>query len=505
MTRAAIAAAVIAMGCQRITAPPRIQIVGPSVKVMRGAPLPHESAIYDGHRVTLHMARGETFGMQVLIAGAAEPIGAVIQAPGVTVDGFEVKYLEVTEPSTSMYGPSRGRGTYPDILIPHELPVIAGAAVLDIGVAPHAPPGIYEGEVRVGNTEVPLSLIIEEVSIDLSRAPLVWVYYEPREIGRAQHTDNLDAQIAWEQRYAELFRAHGAYIASDLGHEAFLRREALTDPSIAYWPVKLTEDDPEAMAADVRAWIDLFRDRPQIPFAIPIDEPSTLDARGQVVANGAIIHLTAHEKAPGAEKPALLHGVTDRPRPLYGDTVDIFLSPHAIPRPSGLAAGIHTWTYNGRPPEAGSLIIDTWGTALRSWGWIAFRYDVELWYVWEGLYFSDRYNGAKQPTRVLRNPITFDERRQGGEDFGNGDGVLAYPGVMPSLRLKALRRGLQDRLLLLELARACGAGKAMALARDVVPRALGEAGDEATFPHRELPYARARLKMFSEIGTCHGR
>src|SRR5208283_3291118 len=92
--------------------------------------------------------------------------------------------------------------------------------------------------------------------------------------------------------------------------------------------------------------------------------------------------------------------------------------------------GEQFWTYNGRPPEAGSMILDTDGVALRTWGWIAYRYDVELWYAWEALYFSDRYNGGGA-TDVMRNPITFDERRKGrgGEgDWGNGDGVLAYPG-----------------------------------------------------------------------------
>ena len=43
----------------------------------------------------------------------------------------------------------------------------------------------------------------------------------------------------------------------------------------------------------------------------------------------------------------------------------------------------------------------------------------------------------RRSDRSRREPITFDERRKGGEDFGNGDGLLAYPGPLPSLRLKA--------------------------------------------------------------------
>ena len=65
------------------------------------------------------------------------------------------------------------------------------------------------------------------------------------------------------------------------------------------------------------------------------------------------------------------------------------------------------------------MIIDTEGTALRTWGWLAFRYDIELWHAWEGLYFSDRYNDG-QSTDVFRTPLTFDERTRGGKDFDPG-------------------------------------------------------------------------------------
>lgn len=144
------------------------------------------------------------------------------------------------------------------------------------------------------------------------------------------------------------------------------------------------------------------------------------------------------------------------------------------------------------------MILDTDGLALRTWGWIAFRYDIELWYAWEALYFSDRYNGGG-PTAVTREPVTFDERRRGGADFGNGDGVLAYPGPLPSLRLKALRRGLLDRLLLRELATCGGEALARQIAERIVPRALGEAGARASWPNREASFEQARRQVLDGI------
>jgi hypothetical protein len=199
--------------------------------------------------------------------------------------------------------------------------------------------------------------------------------------------------------------------------------------------------------------------------------------------------------------------VTDVERPSYGESMDLFIAPGNFPTSErvGRTAGVRYWTYNGRPPQAGSMILDTDGTALRTWGWIAERYQVELWYAWEGLYFTDRYNNGG-PTDVVRDPITFDERSRGGVDWGNGDGVLVYPGPRASLRLKALRRGLQDRLLLRQL-RACGApGSAERILRRVMPRALGEARGGRSWSIEEPVWEAARQEMLDGIERgCHGQ
>jgi hypothetical protein len=63
------------------------------------------------------------------------------------------------------------------------------------------------------------------------------------------------------------------------------------------------------------------------------------------------------------------------------------------------------------------MILDTDGVALRTWGWIAFRYDIGLWYAWEGLYFTDRYNGGA-PKDVVTQPITFRRAPQGRPAIG---------------------------------------------------------------------------------------
>jgi hypothetical protein len=147
------------------------------------------------------------------------------------------------------------------------------------------------------------------------------------------------------------------------------------------------------------------------------------------------------------------------------------------------------------------MIVDTDGSALRTWGWIAARYQIELWYVWEGLYYRDRYNGATAATDLMHQATTFDQRRQGGEDHGNGDGVLVYPGPLPSLRLKALRRGLEDRLLLAQLA-ACDAGRAREIVEAVVPRGLGDAFVAPSWPPDGPAWERARAAVLDALLAC---
>ena len=200
--------------------------------------------------------------------------------------------------------------------------------------------------------------------------------------------------------------------------------------------------------------------------------------------------------------------MTDARSESYGGALDVYFSPLNIPKVAAdrRPLGERYWTYNGRPPGAGSMILDTEGVALRTWGWIAERYDIELWYAWEGLYFSDRYNHGGR-TDVMVDPVTFDERSRGGSDWGNGDGLLAYPGPLASLRLKALRRGLQDRLLLRELGRCGAADEARRIVRRVVPRALGEAAatDAPSWSVEEPVWESARREVLDAIERqCDG-
>jgi hypothetical protein len=482
---------------------PAVQVLGDSTRLAADEPSPRESAYFDGKQVNLFAARGETLGLELRVRDGRERRVRLELPPAVAAaSAFDVRSVEVKEPSTDMYGPSRGTGRYPDVLVPKAGSALAVRELgfFDVTVAKDAKPGRYRGELSLDHERFPVILDVAEASVDLANEPLVWVFYLPKELARVHALPDGESPelIAKESDYHELFRRHGAFLAADLVPERFeARRRFVT--GVRYWPVAVDTSSDAAIERDVEAWLAIFRDTGVTPFAIPVDEPRT-DAERERAR-----HIAEVIGRAGGGRPRLLRAVTDEPRPSYGDVFDVYFSPKgfAAPRADRRARGERFWTYNGRLPEAGSMIVDGDGAGLRTWGWIAERYDIELWYAWEGLYFSDRYNSGG-PTDVFVDPLTFDERSRGGSDFGNGDGVLAYPGPLPSLRLKTLRRGLQDRLLVRELARCAGESEARRIVRRVVPRALGEARGEPSFSLEETSFEAARRAVLRQIEVlCH--
>lgn len=478
----------------------------PAVRVLPGearleAAIERPSPLWNGARVSLRAARGETLSVQVRVPPGGSP-STRLQLPeeAAAVTAFSVRTLEVHAPSSDMYGPSAGAGVYPDVLVPEATAVRGRLAYFDVAVPQGAAPGSYDGELTIGAKVFGVTLQVTHARIDVARDPLVWVFYLPKEIARAHglRDDDGPAELAKERQYVELFRAHGALLASDLSPSRFGPRKAFMH-DVAYWPVAVDTSSDAAIERDTRAWLGLFAGSGVTPFAIPVDEPSNYAARLRAR------HVAEVMGRAGGGRPRLLRAVTDVASPIYGDTMDVFVSPRNIPaiRAEREGRGEQFWTYNGKPPQAGALTLDTENGGLRTWGWIAERYELPLWYAWEGLYFSDRYNGGGA-TDVMHDSVTFDERRHGGTDFGNGDGVLAYPGPLPSIRLKSLRRGLEDRLLLEQL-RACGAGdEADRIVRSVVPRALADAESKPSWPADEAAWSRAHDQVLDAIEVrCH--
>lgn len=485
-----------ALACGRTAAPdpgPDLQILGESTRIRLEDPVPHTSPWFDGARITLIAARGETLGLQVLHRGDGAVQLTVVGA-GVAVRTSAVEALGVPRPSTAMYGGSRGRGTYADALTPAAAPTTSPAYV-EIEIAPDAAPGRRTGELRVGARVVPVELTISPVTLPAA-PPRVWAYGDPRELAWASGAGGDPSRAtpsAAERACHAVFRAHGVLLTPDIRLDWWPERRGLL-AGVRDLPVWLPADP--ALAGDaVRGWIAATRGTGQLPFAIPIDEPTTPDKRARVLA------LAAAVRAAGGGPTTFRYAVTDAPRPAYGDLIDLHLQ--LAPR---LADRGTQWTYNGAPPRAGSMVLDAATPGTRTWGWIAWRWGIPVWYVWDALYWHDRHNrrGAPLPGRALdvrADPVSFDD----GEDHGNLDGVLALPGpdgCRPTLRLAALRRGQQDRALL-ELAARCAPEATARLAAAMVPRALGDAPATGApaWPTDEAAWERARRRLL-ELAAC---
>jgi hypothetical protein len=111
-----------------------------------------------------------------------------------------------------------------------------------------------------------------------------------------------------------------------------------------------------------------------------------------------------------------------------------------------IRGGGEIWVYSSnsaREPCIAAPYIDTEALALRTWGWIPWKYrdTVTTMCEWGTFYHGDG--------RRWRDPTI--AAALGGKEVLNGDAVLIYPGdfvgfdgPIPCIRLKALRRGSQD-------------------------------------------------------------
>jgi hypothetical protein len=452
-------------------------------------------ATFDGARVELIAARGEVLGVRVDHSGGGT-VSLAFAKDGVRVETFAVERYVVKRPSTELYGGSRGAGEVPDGLVATTAPA-TDPAWLEIAIARDAAPGERRGELVVDDKRVPVVLTIARATLPPLRQS-VWAYEDPREFSWAQLGESsVDAPGDVERACIAMFRAHGVLLSPDLPATAYATRKELL-AGAAFVPA-LLPDDPTQVGDAARAWLAATAGTGQTPFAIPIDEPYDAAARAKVRALADATHAAAR---------GFVYAVTDSPHAEYGSAVDLYISPRA----AHLTGDRYTrWTYNGAPPRAGAMVLDAAPPGPRTWGVIAWRWQIYFWYVWDALYWHDRHN-AKRRHEPLPGPaldpradsISFDD----GSDRGNLDGVLALPGdarapCKPTLRLAAIRRGNFDRALLDAAAR-CDAAAAERIAAALVPTALADAPARGapSWPSDGAAWETARRELIAIASRC---
>ncbi len=274
-------------------------------------------------------------------------------------------------------------------------------------------------------------------------------------------------------------------------------------PDAAAPPAERARQDAR-LAAAARAWTEHLAARGWLDraFAYPIDEPDLAD-----YDHVAAVIRTIHDASAG-RLPILL---TEQPYPLdpvdnwYTDAAerahgpDLYTRTAATPvaiwavngqlafpgadpaNSSALAIdrvherGARWWLYQLGEPWLGNTLIDDDLPAFTTWGWIAFRYRPDALFYYAVSHYSQATYDFDNLAGITENPATY----RGDDLLLNGDGTLLYPGApyglaapIASLRMKALRRGIQDHTLLTAFAALRGAPAADAEAARLIPRAL---------------------------------
>jgi len=155
----------------------------------------------------------------------------------------------------------------------------------------------------------------------------------------------------------------------------------------------------------------------------------------------------------------------------------------------------HLWMYAAYRPNVGSMAIEDDGVSPRVTAWAQYKKEVERWFYWESTYYNNFQGGTGQ-TNVFQSAFTFGGHSgydnvlgETGWNYGNGDGVLFYPGTdltfpsdsygvngpFASLRLKHWRRGIQDVDYLTRAAE-IAPGRVAEIVEAMIPKILWEYG-----------------------------
>ncbi|MDI1478973.1 DUF4091 domain-containing protein [Polyangium sp. y55x31] len=533
---------------------PRVVVVDDGARVRREGPdldrvITRGQTLGGADRpIELAALRGEVVAIQVIVEAGDTPLDAVRveiappRAP-IRVDRFIESYVEITARSRNdrHAGESLGwtpssrppdedvLGAVPDALVPVEhapswlpyplriQPRSRGAIWIDVEVPTSTPPGRYPTEIVVTHAGGALSRL--PVALDVASAELPYratsflAYYEPRNL--VQRIGSLEPA---ERQLFQLLHRHHVDALGSIRTEADVDRlrPALTGD---LYTKEYGYDGPgegiPATAVTLGAYGTLGDPHPDKLRAIEALVPKIPDAIEDIFLYAIDEQCKSPRgptwrsllaRSPVQKRVRVAHSCAEDPR---HQKVDLVLLPsQTFQQDAALGTrdqGRDVWVYNGRLPHSGPLMLDAPATSLLADAWIAATRPTGRWFLWETTFWNDGNRGGRGPI----DPFVVAETFHNDEgDSALGDGVLVYPGkqmgrfahhsagfegVFPSMRLKLLRRGIQDAGYL-ALARSAHPAEADAITTRLLPRALDEVDlDEVTpFPTDAAPYKAAR-------------
>lgn len=424
--------------------------------------------------------------------------------------------------------------------VPFDLPADETHAFwVDIFAPPDAAPGLYEGTCRVSSAdgqrvEIPVSLQIWDFRLPRistlqtalgSPASRMRGYYQQR--AKAGKEEEPADWAAVETQCAELLSRHRINATPPAGSltpvaqpdgtfripadevralRDFVDRFHVNALSVPR-PSRIVEDpdrEREKLHAWLRSWDRAAKelDRPHVTFYTYLrDEPNDEEAYRFVQKWGRAIRqaesvvkvMVVEQTWPQNEEWGNLEGAIDIWCPLFS----LFRPESAAERQ---AAGETIWTYTAlcqREPTPW-WHIDFPLLHYRVPAWIAWRYRIRGLLYWGGMSY---WRGVEDP---WTDPRTLDRRNGRKDPLYNGEGTLVYPGrpvgydgIASSLRLKALRDGIEDYEYLASLERA-----ALADAAQEVVMTL--AGSWFDWEKDATAYETARAQLAEMIVTARG-
>ncbi len=478
--------------------------------------------------------------------GATDPTTFV----GRPIERFVEHYFGVTrasgskDPTASLgwssgSGPTPGAwtGAMPDALIPVEdapawdpypMQIAAqnnGVAWIDVTIPSDQKPGTYTGSIAVaagGQSLASIPVELDVVAATLPDRPLgTMLYYDPseltRRIGDAAAEEHLwkllhrhrlsamhDAMSAGDVT-AQLAALDGSLFTAAHGYEG--PGESLGDGILslgtygAFGAPSATNLAKVEAIADALAAHDLFGGTDAFVYAIDESCSSSYGADWKSLLSGST--------DPNAQHILVGWTCSRDPSTQPVDVPIVFADSYDLQQVAAArAAGKRPWIYNGSRPQTDAFLTDTAAVAPRANAWVAAAAGIERWFYWETTFWYDDNPGGNGPYDPFVTAETF---HNSSGDWCEGDGVLLYPrkqvdmftehsvgesGVLPSVRLKNLRRGVEDAGYY-ALAHAAAPSQAEAVASGLLGADLSKArsGKPVAWPERGARWYEARAAL----------
>ena len=527
---------------------PRLVVLDDGEKVARDQDRELPESPWNGD-VELFAMRGETIAVQAVIEadrrveGIHATLGAFVSENGTriepVVEVLSEYFLNIASPSgndrepgslaftaASAPAPNAFSGFFADPLVPLDSDADPGkraALWVDITVTPGTPAGIYRTALNVSDARGAIgarAVSLRVIDRDLPYAAAkTMVYYEPDNLIKRMGDTAAERDLRHVLHAHHLSGIHDLHVKSPLELDDEALSGDLFTPARGYaGPGEGVGEGVFAIGAYgslgapslphlavAEQFAEHLRPYKADVFLYAIDETCESPWGGQWLDL-----FRRSEKMAGIRV-----GVTCGKDPLdQRSDLIMMTSADYVPARARIAkaAGKWVWAYNGQRPYAGPLMLDVPATDLRANAWIAARYGIDRWFYWESTYWLDNNRGGRGGWEGFDPYETAETFHNGDGDHCNGDGILLYPGtqigrdmrdfglaqLFPSVRLKNLRRGIEDAGYI-ALARKIDPEAADAIVHRTIPRALAIAGSRVAWPERGADWLEARRALAAII------